>query len=87
MQRINARLDDARSIKLEYLKNQLHVSTTEIMLRAIDELYEKQTSTNKAKLNALLDSNFVACGVADYDLSSNHKAYLAQSLTKKYDHS
>ena len=87
MQRINARLDDARLIKLEHLKNQLHVSTTEIVLRAIDELYEQQTSNNKAKLNALLNSDFVACGEADYDLSSNHKSYLAQSLTKKYDNS
>lgn len=87
MQRINARLDDDRLNKLQHLKSLLHVSTTEIVLRAIDELYEQQTSSNKAKLTALLNSDFVACGEADYDLSRNHKAYLGQSLTKKYDNS
>lgn len=87
MQRINARLDDARLYKLEQLQNQLHISTTEIVLRAIDELYDQQISNNKAKLTALLKSDFVACGEADYDLSSSHKAYLAESLTSKYDNS
>jgi len=85
MQRINARLDEERSKKLEVLKSLLHSSTTEVVLQAIDELYQKQLGDNKNRLNALLNSDFVACSSAEYDLSSNHKTYLSTALDKKYD--
>ena len=87
MSRINARLDKGSLEKLEALKKALNASTTEIILQALDELHKKQIGNSENKINALLDSDFVTCGEAEYDLSSNHKHYLNKDLTKKYDNS
>lgn len=86
MSRINARLDDEHMAKLEQLKGQLHYSTTEVLKLAIDDLYEHQSSRSQSKLKLLLNSDFIACGDAESDLSAEHKKYLSQSLTAKYDH-
>ena len=86
MTRINARLDDEHTVKLEQLKGRLHVSTTEVLKLAIDGLYQQQVTQSQSKLQQLLGSDFVACGEAEYDLSAKHKEYLTQSLTDKYDH-
>jgi hypothetical protein len=85
MSRINARLDKDRLEKLEALKKNLNASTTEVVLQALDELHEKQMGNSENKIHALLNSGFVACGEAEYDLSSNHKEYLQDDLAKKYD--
>lgn len=87
MARINARLDNEHMAKLEKLKSQMHTSTTEILKMAIDDLYETQLNQKQAKLQALLESDFVGCAEAEVDLSSNYKSYLNADLSKKHDHS
>lgn len=87
MSRINARLDDNYVDKLEALKSRLNTSTTGVLKQAIDELYQQQVANDHNKINNLLNSNFIACGKAEYDLSAEHKQYLAKSLENKYDHS
>jgi hypothetical protein len=85
MSRINARLDEEHMAKLELLKGQLHFSTTEVLKLAIDDLYQQQVTQSSSKLQQLLNSDFIACGEAEPDLSANHKAYLTHSLAGKYD--
>ncbi|AWB67291.1 CopG family transcriptional regulator [Saccharobesus litoralis] len=85
MARINARLDDEYMAKLERLKSQMHTSTTEVLKLAIDDLYETQLNQKQAKLQALLNSDFVGCGEAEADLSSHYKSYLNSDLSKKHD--
>ena len=84
MSRINARLDDEYMLKLEQLKGRLHVSTTEVLKLAIDDLSQQQLTQSASKLQQLLNSNFIACGEAEPDLSAKHKEYLTQSLVDKY---
>lgn len=86
MSRINARLDDEHLNKLEQLKGQLHKSTTEVLKLAIDDLYQQKVTLAQSKLQQLLNSDFIACGQAETDLSARHKEYLSQSLMDKYDH-
>lgn len=87
MSRINARLDDEHVNKLEQLKSQMQASTTDVLKRAIDELYQAQTVQKNSQIEALLNSDFIACGAAESDLSGNHKRYLKTSMANKYDHS
>ncbi|MDN4501555.1 hypothetical protein QX776_04045 [Alteromonadaceae bacterium BrNp21-10] len=83
MARIYARLDEERMAKLEQLKEQLHFSTTEVLKLAIDDLYQQQVTQSPSKLQQLLNSDFIACGEAEPDLSANHKEYLVQTLAGK----
>lgn len=86
MSRINARLDDEYMAKLEQLRGQLHVSTTEVLKLAIDDLYQQKIAHNQAVLQRMLASDFIGCAEAEVDLSANHKKYLAAAMQHKYDH-
>ena len=52
--RINARLENDYAEKLEYLKKQTQLSTTEIVKQAIDLLYRQSKSKPGEKIKALL---------------------------------
>lgn len=87
MSRINARLDKEHLEKLETLKKVLNASTTEVIFKALDNLHDKQMGANEHKIKTLLNSGFVACGEAEYDLSAQHKEFLKSDVMKKYDNS
>ena len=82
--RINARLDDDYAKKLEYLKKQNQLSTTEIVKQAIDLLYLKSKARPHEKIKALLESDFIGCSEGPEDLSTNYKQYLSESLAEKH---
>ena len=83
--RINARLENDYAEKLEYLKKQTQLSTTEIVKQAIDLLYRQSKSKTSKKIKALLESDFIGCGEGPEDLSTHYKQYLTESLAKKHD--
>lgn len=83
--RINARLDQEHIKKLEVLKSQEHLTTTEVVKKALDYYYEMRKENNKSRVKQLLDSDFIGCGEGPEDLSENYKDYLTQSLSEKYD--
>ncbi|MEO0375557.1 MAG: CopG family transcriptional regulator [Cyanobacteria bacterium P01_A01_bin.17] len=80
--RINARLDDESSLKLEYLQRQTEKSVTEIIKSALDTYYK--TIVQSDPIDVLKKSGFIGCGEADSNLSIQHKAELAGELGSKY---
>ena len=83
--RINASLDQEYINKLEALKHQEHLSTTEIIKNALAYYYEMKNQNNNTKIQQLLNSDFIACGEAPEDLSEHYKEYLSDSMSNKYD--
>lgn len=83
--RINARLETEYIDKLEILKHQEHLTTTEVIKKALSYYYEMKKRDNSTKIQQLLESNFIACGEGPEDLSENYKDYLTDSMSKKYD--
>ncbi len=85
--RINARLDDSRSQKLEYLAYATNQGTSEIVKQAIDVYYERvKKSTRSAPAEVLAAVGFVGCGEASPDLAARYKDELEDVLTAKHDH-
>ena len=62
MMRINARLDPEYIDKLEVLKQQEHLTTTEVIKKALGYYYEMKKQDNNTKIQQLLESDFIACG-------------------------
>ncbi len=85
MVRINARLEPEYIDKLEILKRQEHLTTTEVIKKALACYYEMKKRDNSTKIQQLLESDFIACGEGVEDLSENYKNYLTTSMNKKYD--
>ena len=83
--RINARLEDDYVDKLEYLKRQHGLTTTEVMKQAIDLFYLQSKVRQSEKVKTLLESDFIGCSDGPEDLSTNYKYYLTESLVKKHD--
>lgn len=83
--RINARLDEEHSRKLEHLKDVHNKSVSDILKQAIDLLYEQNTSVPKKQLSRLLDSEFIGVAEGPESLASDYKQELRSGLEKKYD--
>lgn len=84
--RINARLDESRSRKLTYLARATNQATTEIVKRAIDLYFEKETANRRSPAEVLYSVGFVGSGEASPDLSSDYKRELQAVLAEKHDH-
>ena len=82
--RINARLDEEHSQKLDILRKQTNLSVSDLMKQAIDLMYSIHQAEPKKRLKALLASDFVGCSHGPEDLSTDYKSYLAKELEKKY---
>ena len=80
--RVNARLDDARTVKPH--QSSLRVSASEVVKRALDLLHKDQCEGKGEKTRALLASDFVGCAEGPEDLSSRYKQHLAQALEDKH---
>lgn len=78
--RINARLDQEYINKLEYLKHQEHLTTTETIKNALVYYYEMKNQDNHSKIQKLLNSDFIACE----ENSENYKKEKIKSLNKKH---
>ena len=74
--RINARLDEEHSRKLEHLKDVHNKSVSDILKQAIDLLYEQNTSVPKKQLSRLLDSEFIGVAEGPESLASDYKQEL-----------
>ncbi len=83
--RINARLDDEYSRKLEQLKATHHMGVSDILKRAIDLLYAQETAAPRQKLSALLGSELIGIGDAPENLASDYKQLLNADLSAKHD--
>ena len=81
--RIDVRLDDSRSQKLDFLARATHLSTREIVEQAIDLYYEQVKSTRPRPAEALSASGFIGCGEAVSDLSDRYKEEVLSFVTAK----
>jgi hypothetical protein len=82
--RINARLDEEHVAKVEYLKRTTGLSTSDLVKRGLDRLYEETRATRRSALEGLRDSGFIASGSGPTDLSERYKDEYADSLAAKY---
>lgn len=83
--RINARLDEERKAKLEFLKRSTGLSVSEIVKRGIDSFYEEQRTRRASALEILTRTGFIASGEGPEDLSVNYKDELTRILAEKHD--
>lgn len=84
--RINARLDESRSQKLEFLSRATHLSTSDIVKQAIDVYYEQVRNGRPAPADVLADAGFIGCGDASPDLSGSYKEVVRSLVAAKHDH-
>lgn len=82
--RINARLDEDHIQKLEALKLNKHMNTTEVVKQAIDLLFEQNQLHPKGSIHSLLESDFIGCFEGPEDLSENYKKAIGDYLDEKY---
>ncbi len=84
--RINARLDDSRSQKLDFLVRATSLGISEVLKQAIDAYYEQVRTIRPRPAEILSRSGFVGCGEADPELSERYKDDLRTLMAAKHDH-
>lgn len=84
--RINARLDESRYQKLEFLVRTTHLSTSEIVKQALDLYYEQVKSRQPLPAEALKASGFIGCGEAAPDFSERYKEEVKSLVAAKHGH-
>ncbi len=82
--RINARLDDDHSDKVQYLVNTQNTSISAVLKRAIDLYYEQARSNEYSAKQGLSDAGFIGVSEADEDLSTDYKRHWATALADKH---
>jgi hypothetical protein len=82
--RINARLDRARSAKLESLRRTTRLSVSDVVRRGIDLVYEEVEGNRRNPLDILIECGFVGSGTGRPDLSERYKEELAEILAAKH---
>lgn len=82
--RINARLDESRSGKLEFLRRATGLSVSEIVKRGIDALYDEQRRGNVDAARIFERTGFIGSGAGPGDLSERYKEELAEILAAKH---
>lgn len=84
--RINARLDESRSQKLEFLSRATRLSTSDIVKQAIDVYYDQVRGRRPVPLEVLAETGFIGCGEASPDLSDRYKEDVRSLVAAKHDH-
>lgn len=78
--RLNARIDAALARKVKYLCERTRKTTTEVLKASIEAYFEQVSRAGGA---AELLADFVASGAGEASLSSDYKAHLTRSLSRK----
>jgi hypothetical protein len=84
--RINARLDDDRTRKLQYLVSRTGANISEVIKQAIETYYQEVFSRKNKPGNLLHQSGFVGCADGDAGLSERYKEAFRQGVEVKHDH-
>lgn len=82
--RINARLDEIHSQKLEFLKRATNAGVSEVVKDAIDAYYERVKGQKPSAAEIFWKSGFVGIAEGPEDLSARYKEYLAEGLEAKH---
>ena len=81
--RVNARIDDATSAKIERVRSLTGWTVTDIIKRGVALVEKEQVSTEKTAWDIAVSSGIIGCAEGDSELSSNYKQVLLESLEKK----
>ena len=84
--RVNARLDDESTNKLEYLARATSASASDVIREAIRRYYAAVHDAAPATYALFEESGFLGCAEGPPDLSSTYKASLGQTLEHKHGH-
>lgn len=84
--RINARLDEEQTRKVNFLKEATDSSVSEIIKHALDQYYEDIRKTQINTIDLLRKTGFIGCSDGPSNLSTTYKAKLAKGLKSKHDH-
>ncbi|HEX9736933.1 MAG TPA: CopG family transcriptional regulator [Thermoanaerobaculia bacterium] len=84
--RINARLDEDRTRKFEFLAHVTSQGASEVLKRAIDAYYEQMRALHPKPAEILARTGFVGCGEASEDLSTTYKRQVRDIVARKHDH-
>ena len=82
--RINARLDDEQSRKLEYLRTVTGRTVSDLIKEALEHYYAEVTAKPVRAVEVLRRTGLIGCAEGDPDLSSDYKRHLADSLAAKH---
>lgn len=82
--RINARLDEGHSAKLEYLQRATRLGVSDIVKRGIDLLYEQVREETRHPFEILTETGFIGSGSGPADLSIRYKEELHELLAAKH---
>jgi hypothetical protein len=84
--RVNARLDDDHSRKLEVLTRLTGSTVTDVLKRAIDLYYETLGRDRRRAAEVLEEQRFIGAAAGDPNLSETYKALLSDLVAAKHDH-
>lgn len=82
--RINARLDERHSAKLEYLKRTTRMGVSDIVKRGIDLVYEDIQKETRDPFEVLSQTGFIGSAEGPSDLSGRYKEELRKLLAAKH---
>ncbi len=77
--RVNARLDEDRAAKLDYLKRTTGLAVSDIVKRGIDLAYEEARRPTRSPLEILTATGFIGSGEGPADLSDRYKEELCRA--------
>lgn len=82
--RINARLDEERSMKLAYVKRATRMGVSDIVKKGIDLVYEGVHEERRDPFEVLSETGFIGSGEGPSDLSERHDEELKEVLAEKH---
>jgi len=82
--RINARLDEGHSAKLDYLQRATRLGVSDIVKRGIDLLYEEVRKETGDPFEILTATGFIGSGEGPADLSARYKEEFRELLAAKH---
>lgn len=83
--RINARLDESRAAKLEFLQRATGLPVSDIVKRGIDLFYEEvQKGARRHPFEVMSETGFIGGAEGPADLSERYKEELREILAAKH---
>ena len=83
--RINARLDEDRTQKMEYLIRKTGMTISEVIKQAIETYYNSVSSQKTNPVEIFNQSGFIGCSESHEDLSETYKQEFRRGLELKDD--
>lgn len=84
--RLNARLTEEDTRKLEALERATGQNTSGVVRAAIGRYFDELCGPGRSARDSIFASGLVGCGEAEADLSTTYKSRLGEGLGRKHGH-